>query len=310
VTRYLGVRLGQAVAIILVVSFGSFLLLHLAPGDPARIALGNRVTPQSLVYERQRLGLDHTLIGQYWNFVSGLFRGHFGQAMSVQQSVGSLLGPSLLVSLLLILYALVLALLISLPLGVLAAVRSGRISDHIVRVIAMVAFAAPPFVVAILLILGFSLKLRIFPPSGYGQGFANHLGSLTLPAIVLALYVSPILLRSLRSSLVQTLESDFVETARARGFSELRVLYRHVLRNSLMPTVTLLGITAGFLLSYTVVVENIFSIPGLGSLLVTSVEHRDYHVLQALTVVFAGLVVSANLIADLTYRRIDPRVRL
>jgi peptide/nickel transport system permease protein len=310
VIRFIAFRGLQAAVILLVVSFGVFLLLHLAPGDPARIALGPNASARTVAFKRHQLGLDRPILAQYWTFLSGLVRGRLGQSIALGASVTSLVGPRLATSMLLIFYTSVLTLLVTVPLGVFAATRPGGMRDHGIRLGAMVAFATPPFLVGILLILGFSLKLPIFPSSGYGQGFAGHLESLTLPAITMVLFLAPILIRALRSSLLHTLDADFVEATRARGFSDARILYRHVLRNSLMSTITLLGTMAGFLFSQTVVVENLFSIPGMGSELVSSVTQRDFPVIQALTVIFAILVVGANLLADVAYRLADPRVRL
>jgi len=168
----------------------------------------------------------------------------------------------------------------------------------------------PSFWVGLVLALIISLKLGWLPPSGYGTTFLQHVQGLTLPAITVALYLSPLLIRVLRSSLIDTLSSEYVEATRARGLSEPRVLGKHVLRNSLTSTVTLLGLLFAVLLSGTVVVENVFAIPGLGSLLVSSVSARDFPIIQALTLIFGVAVIAVGLLADLVYAAIDPRVRL
>ena len=167
----------------------------------------------------------------------------------------------------------------------------------------------PSFWTALLLVLLFSIRLKFFPTSGLGDSPQAYLASLTLPAVSIGLYLTPILLRSLRASLIQTLGAEFVEAARARGFGEARILFKHVLRNSLIAMLTILGINVGFLISGAVIVENVFSIPGLGSLMVAAIVQRDYPVIVALTLVFGVVVVAANFLVDLSYALIDPRIR-
>jgi peptide/nickel transport system permease protein len=202
------------------------------------------------------------------------------------------------------------ALVVAFPLGILSAVKRNRPSDHAVRLLTMVAFAMPTFWLGLMFILLFSLKLGVLPSAGYGEGLGGILRSLALPAITLGLYLAPLLLRTLRSSLIESLAMEYTEAARARGFSPARVVGKHALRNSLIPLVTVLSINVGFLISGTVVVENVFQIPGLGALLVQSVLTRDYPVIQGLVLIFGVAVIVINLLSDLTYAVIDPRVRL
>ncbi len=196
------------------------------------------------------------------------------------------------------------------PLAFAAALARDRPRDHAIRLTSTVAFAMPSFWVGLMLALLLSLKLGWLPPSGYGTSFLGHLRGLTLPALTLAISLSPLLIRVLRSSLIDTLGAEYIQAARARGLAERRVLVKHVLRNSLTSAVTLLGLLFAVLLSGAVVIENVFAIPGLGSLLVSSVSARDFPVIQALTLVFGVAVVLAGLLADLVYGAIDPRVRL
>ena len=174
----------------------------------------------------------------------------------------------------------------------------------------MVTFAMPSFLLGLLLILFFSLKLGWLPTAGYGEGFVGHLRSLTLPAITVGLYLAPILLRTLRVGIIETLTAEYIEAARARGLSERRIVLKHVLRNSLISTVTVLGLNIGFLLSGLVIIENVFALPGLGSELVGAILERDYPMIQALTLIFAVAVIAINLLTDLAYAKLDPRVRL
>jgi peptide/nickel transport system permease protein len=300
----------DAIPVLIGVTLFSFALIHLAPGDPALILLQGHATPANVAALRHQLGLDRSLPEQYWLFLRGAATFSFGQSFEYRTSVRAIVAPRVLVSLLLILYALVLALLVAVPLAFLAALGRDRPRDHAIRLATTVTFAMPSFWVALLLALLFSLKLGWLPPSGYGTSLLEHLRGLTLPAITLALSLSPLLIRMLRSSLIDTLNAEYVQATRARGLSEARVLARHVLRNSLTSTVTLLSLLFAVLLSGTVVVENVFAIPGLGSLLVSSVSARDFPVIQALTLIFGVAVVLVGLVADVVYAAIDPRVRL
>jgi peptide/nickel transport system permease protein len=309
--RYLLGRLLQAIVILWVISVLAFLLTRLIPGDPARIILGTQhVTAANLAVLRHELGLDRPLLTQYLRFLGGAVHFDFGDSISLRQPVSSVLGPRIWASLWLVGYSCLIAVIVIVPLGLIAAVRRNRLADHVIRLGSTLGYATPAFLSGLLLILIFSLKLGLFPVEGYGSGFVGHLRSLTLPAITVAFSAAPPLLRTLRSGLLDTLSQDFVEAARARGLSGRRVLWKHALRNSLLPTLTVLGLSIGTLLSWTLIVENVFSIPGLGSLLVTSVMNRDYPVVQALVIVFAGAVVLSSLMTDLLYVVVDPRIRL
>jgi peptide/nickel transport system permease protein len=308
--RYLAIRVGQAVLVLIGISLASFLLIHLVPGDPARVLAGPRATAHEVSILRAQLGLTHSLPHQYLVFVKGLATGNLGNSIIQRRPVADVVGPSILPSAYLIVYSLVIAIVIAVPLAVLAARRHNRAADHAVRALSMVTFVMPTFWLGILLALLLSVELHVFPSSGYGDGFAGHLESLTLPAFAVGVFVAPVLLRTLRSSLLEGLDSDYISAARARGLSERRVVYRHGLRNSLLPMVTLLGILMGGLLSATVVAENVFAIPGLGSLLVTAVSARDFTTVQAIALLFGVVVVVANLLTDLLYLALDPRIRL
>jgi ABC-type dipeptide/oligopeptide/nickel transport system permease component len=303
-------RLLQALLTLFAMSVFSFVLIRLVPGDPAQIILGaQRATPENVARLRHQLGLDESLIDQYWNFLTGVVQLDFGKSIRYRQSVSSLITPRLWPSLWLILYACVLATLVVGPLGVIAATQRNRVGDHAIRLFTTIGYAIPPFLSGLVLITIFSLQLGLFPVEGYGNDFAGHIQGLTLPAITVALFLAPLLLRTLRSELIATLSKEYIEAARARGLPNWRVLFRHALRNSLLPTLTVLGVAVGALLSINVIVENVFSIPGLGSLLTESVNTRDYPVIQALFLVFGATVVLASLITDLLYLAIDPRLR-
>ena len=303
-------RVAQAIATIVAIAAATFVLIHLVPGDPARISLGPQASQESVDALRHQLGLDEPIGQQLATYLGDLVRLDFGTSIRFKVPVSDLVGPRIGPSLLLIAMSLLIALTISMPLAVIAARRRNRGSDHAIRVFSMVTFAMPSFWLALLLVLAFSLQLGWLPSSGYGSGFTEHVKSLILPAMTVGLFVAPVLLRTMRSSVIETLDEDYVDAARARGLGERRVMARYVVRNSLLSTVTVVGVFVGGLLSTAVVVENVFSIPGLGSLLVDSVSQRDFPTIQGLTVVFGCTVVFINLATDLLYLALDPRVRL
>jgi peptide/nickel transport system permease protein len=308
--KYVGIRLLQAIPVLFFITLASFLLIHLVPGDPARIQLGPKAPVAQVDALRRQLGLDRPLVEQFWTFLTGAVKLNFGESLALHQSVGSVIRSKAGVTVLLMLYSLVVSLILTIPLGILAAVKRDRPVDHTIRVVGMAFFVMPSFWLGLLLALIFGLVLGVLPTGGYEGGFVGAIRSLTLPALALGLVMAPLFLRSLRASVIQTLEKGFVEAARARGFTERRVLFRHVLRNASISTVTLVGLTVGALLSWTIVVENVFAIPGLGPLLVSSVSARDFPMIQGLAVVMAFGVVVINLLTDLAYAAIDPRVRL
>jgi peptide/nickel transport system permease protein len=308
--KYAGIRVLQAVPVLLGITVASFLLIHLVPGEPARIELGARAPASEVFALRRQLGLDRSLPDQYWKFLSGIVSFNFGESLALHQAVGGIIRAKIGVTAWLMLYSLVLSMVLTIPLGVLAAVKRERGIDHVIRVVGMTFFVMPTFWLGLLLSLIFGLVLGVLPTSGYTEGFVGELRSLTLPALALSLAMAPLFVRSLRASVIQALDMGYVEAARARGFSERRVLFRHVLRNASISTVTLVGLTIGGLLSGALIVENVFALPGLGPQLVSAVSARDYPMVQALVVVLATGVVVINLLTDLTYAVIDPRVRL
>jgi peptide/nickel transport system permease protein len=259
---------------------------------------------------KHQLGLDRPLLTQYLSFLSGAVHLHFGESLALHEGVGRIIGSKVGVTGLLIVYCLVISVLLTIIFGVIAAVKRDRLADHAIRVAGMVLFVMPLFWLGLVMILIFGLELGWFPTGGYEHGLAGAFRSLTLPAVSLSLVVAPLFVRSLRASMIQTMDAPFVEAARARGFSDWRVLSHHVLRNASTSTVTLMGLTMGAMLSWTVLVENVFALPGLGQQLVSSVSARDFPMVQGLVVVMAVAVVAINLITDLTYAVIDPRVRL
>ncbi len=307
---YLLRRAAQAIPVLFGITLAAFVIIHLVPGEPAKIILGARATPSAVATLNHQLGLDRSLPTQYIDFVKGALTLSFGESITQKAAVGSLLSSRVGVTALLLLCSVLVAVLVAVPLAVVSALQRNRVADHLIRLFSMLTFAMPSFLLGLLLILLFALNLRLLPTSGYGEGFTGHLRGLVLPAVTVGLYLAPILLRTLRVGIIETLGTEFVEAARARGLSASRIVLKHVLRNSLVSTLTVLGLNIGFLLSGLVIIENVFSLPGLGSELVSSIVTRDYPTIQALTLVFGVAVVGINLITDLLYAALDPRVRL
>lgn len=308
ILTYIVGRLGQMVLVVFGVTLVAFLTIQLVPGDPVRIMLHGRATDEVVAAIHTRLGLDQPIAVQFFNFIWNALQGDLGTSIIQKAPVAEIVGERLEASVFLLTYAALIAVTLALPLALIAASRNNRPIDHVIRIGGMIGFAMPPFWMGLLLMLLFGLTLGLFPIAGYGKGFFGHVLHLTLPALTIALFLAPILIQSLRAAMLDVLTADYIEVARAKGLSERRILVKHVLRNALIPTITVLAVNIGWLLSGAVIVEYVFSIPGLGSLLVRAVGFRDYPVIQGLAVVFAMLVVTVNLLADLAYIVIDRRV--
>jgi peptide/nickel transport system permease protein len=303
-------RLAQMVPVLFGITFIVFTLLQLIPGDPAVTMLGLQARPEAVSALRHELGLDRPLWEQYLRYLGKVATFDLGESLKFKVSVASLLRDRLEVSLVLIVYATLLMIVLSLPLGIMSALKKDGVFDQLTRAVLMVTMVMPAFWIGILFLTFFGLKLQLFPVSGYGETWREHLRHLFLPAVTIALSVTPLLVRALRTSILEAFGSDYVRTARAKGLREQAVITTHVLRNALIPALTLLGLSVGYLLGGTVIVENVFSLPGAGKLLVDAISARDYPLVQSTTLVFAALVILVNLLMDVIYTFLDPRVRL
>jgi ABC-type dipeptide/oligopeptide/nickel transport system permease component len=305
---FVGRRVLQVIPVLLGITVITFFLLRLIPGDPALQILGQHYTKAGAIEVRHSLGLDRPLWQQYLLFLQHLFQGNLGESITFHQSTRSVIGERLPPTLFLVAYAAIIALVVSIPTGVISALRRGGVFDQTARVTTLVGFAMPSFWLGIILILIFSIHLQLFPVNGYGTTFTQHLDHLFLPSLTIAIGFSTIIVRTLRSSTLAVLSSDYVDTARIKGISRFAVLRKHVLRNAVVSVVVVFGINLAFLISGTVLIENVFGIPGVGSLLVDSVSTRDYPVVQGVTLVLAFLVVAINLVTDVVHASLDPRV--
>ena len=303
-------RLAQMAPVLVGVTLVAFALLQLIPGDPAVSILGIHATEESVAALRHQLGLDQPLWRQYLGYLHDVVTLNLGTSIKFKTSVESLLADRLPVSLWLALYAAVLTALIALPLGILSAIWKDSVFDQLVRVLMMVTMVMPAFWLGILLLLVFSVRLGLFPVSGAGEGPVDTLHHLFLPALTIATGIAPVIVRARRASMLEAMGADYVRTARAKGLGDRGVVTGHVLRNALIAPLTLFGLSVGYLMGGTVIVENVFGLPGAGKLLIDSIGARDYPVVQSTTLVFAALVILVNLATDLVYTFLDPRVSL
>jgi len=309
-TGYVARRLLHLVPIVLGVTFLCFFLIHLVPGDPARTILANQATDQRVAFLHHQWGLDRPLPVQYEKFLGRIAHGDLGTSLFYNVSAGHLVLQRLPVTLWLIAFGTLLSVAIAVPLALTAATHRDKPSDHAVRAVPLVGLGFPPFWIGIVLLLVFGLHLgRLFPVGGYGNGFFGHVHSMFLPALTVAFTISPILIRSLRASLLEVFEADYITTARSKGLPERRVLANHALRNAVISTITVLGVNVGYLVGGTLVIEAVYALPGLGQLMINSINQRDFPVVQAITLAFAVMVVLVYLLTDVVHALLDPRVR-
>ncbi len=304
-TGYIISRLSSAILVIIGVICTVFLLIHLIPGDPVEVMLGESAHPADRAALRAALGLDLPVQEQLVNYFRGLARVDLGTSLHSQRPITDILAERVPATLELAVYALLFAVIIAVPLGVVAAIRKDSMLDVGAMSFSMLGVSIPNFWMGPILILIFSLWLGVTPVSG--RGGAEHV---ILPAITLGTALAAILARMVRSSLLEVLNEDYVRTARAKGLPESRVIWRHAMRNAWLPVLTLLGLQLGTLLGGAVITETVFSWPGLGSLLVESIQKRDYPVVQGCVLVISLAYVVVNTLTDLLYVVIDPRIRL
>ena len=301
-------RLVHLVIVLFGITLVTFFLLRLIPGDPALAILGSSYTHTRAVAIDNFLGLNRPIWTQYGLFMGRLFHGNLGFSFFYDEPATTVIGQHIAPTLFLVVYSAVLAALISFPIGFAAGLHRGGVIDQSSRIFFTLSFAMPAFWLGIILILLFSVHVHAFPISGFGSGFIGHLYYLFLPALTIALGFSTVLVRSLRSATIATLQAEFVDTARMKGIPWPRVLWRHVFRNAILAVVAVYGVNLAYLISGTVLVENVFSLPGLGTLLVNSVSDRDYPVVQGVTLLFAVIIVAINLVTDIVQAALDPRV--
>ncbi|HUZ01181.1 MAG TPA: ABC transporter permease [Thermomicrobiaceae bacterium] len=309
-TAYIINRLVQMIPTLAILGVLTFLMIRAIPGDPAVTLLGVQATPDKVAQMRSHLGEDKPLPVQFGIFVSQLAHGDLGRSMVVQIPVLTLVKQRLPLTLGLVAFAMVIALVITIPLSVLAAVKRDTWIDQAIRGFTVLGISTPGFWVGILLLILLGVRLRVFPVGGVGTSPLQDVYYLFLPALTMALGVAAVLTRNLRDALLSTMRSEHVNVARAKGLRGRVVLMRHVVRNALISTVTLLGLYLGWLVGGSVIIESVFALPGMGSMLISSIMARDYQVVQGFTLVYAVLVLVIYLLTDLAYSFVDPRITL
>ncbi|HVB63681.1 MAG TPA: ABC transporter permease [Nitrolancea sp.] len=306
-------RLLATIPTILLVTITVFMILRLTPGGPAVAMLGDQASPEAVAKLNHQLGLDKPLYIQYLRWLGSALHGDLGRSAFGNQPVTELIGQRIMPTLELSVLALIVSLLIGISAGVIAAVKRNTAVDAVASILAILGVSTPSFWLAILLVLVFSLKLSWLPALGYVSPFSNlgtNLKDMLLPSVTLGVILAAVITRFTRASMLDSLYQDYVRTARSKGLEERTVVLRHALANAMIPIVTVVGLELGGLLSGAVIIETIFSLPGNGQLLVTAIFNRDFPVVQGLVVVIATVFILVNVVVDVVYALIDPRIQL
>jgi peptide/nickel transport system permease protein len=306
-------RLLTLLPLLFFVSLVVFSLLHALPGDPAVLFLGQEADAETIARFKMRLGLDRPLVVQYWDWLRKALHGDLGRSLRTNQPVAEAILQRLPVTLELLLAALAVSLSIALPMGIVSAVKRNSGFDLLSTVFALIGFSTPNFWLGIILIYVFALLFRWLPPSGFvplGASVPDNLRSLTLPAITLGVALAALVTRQLRSGMLEVLRQDYVRTAQAKGLNQRQVVGKHALKNALIAVVTVIGLQIGGLLGNTIITETLFALPGVGRLMIDSIFSRDFFVVQGVILFLAMGYVLSNLIVDVLYSYLDPRIRL
>lgn len=309
--QYIFKRLLFAVPILFAVVTLVFFVVRMAPGDPAQVILGDSASHESLIALRAELGLDRPILIQYGEFIFSVIQGDLGDSIIRKQSINSIVAEVLPYTIELTLAGVLMGVIVGIPLGVFSAVFRNSVADYITRIGSLIGLSFPAFYSGILLLLAFAVYLGWFPVvSDPGVGnWGERLHMLVLPATNLGLIMMAYVVRSSRSSLLETLGEDYIRTAKAKGLPGVIILYKHALKNALIPVITIVGLYLGVLVGNSVLTEIVFNRPGLGKLILSALDERDYNLLQGLMVIYALVIVLVNLITDLTYGMVDPRIR-
>lgn len=305
-------RVTSLLVTLVLASIVVFAMMEIVPGDPAQLMLGLNATEDALQSLREQMGLDQPLPTRYWNWVSGMIGGDFGISYTYNVPVRELIGERLVVSLPLAIIALLLSTAVAIPVGLYAALHRGKVADTASMAVAQIGIAMPNFWFALLLVYVFAVMLKLVPAGGFpgwSEGLWPSLKALVLPAIALALPQAAILARVTRSALIEAMSEDYIRTARAKGLTRSQTLWHHALRNALIPVVTIMGLQFAFLLAGTIIIENVFYLPGLGRLVFQAITQRDLIVVESVVIILVASVITINFLVDITYAWIDPRLR-
>jgi peptide/nickel transport system permease protein len=311
-TLFLLKRLLIGIVTLVVASMVVFAVMELLPGDPARLMLGMNATAEAVAALRTQMGLDDPIAIRYLNWVGGMLIGDFGRSFTYSAPVISLIAERAVVSIPLALIALFLSTIIAIPVGIFAAARRGKMGDTVSMGAAQIGVAVPNFWFALMLVYVFAVWLQLVPAGGFpgwGNGIWPGLRALILPAVALALPQAAILARVTRSAMLEVLGEDYIRTARAKGMPRRYVLWRHALRNAMIPVLTIMGLQFAFLLAGTIIIENVFYLPGLGRLVFQAITQRDLIVVEGIVMLLVASVILINLLVDICYAIVDPRLR-
>jgi peptide/nickel transport system permease protein len=309
---YVARRLASTVVVMAIVGVFVFLLLHLSPGDPAAIIAGDNANAEQVALIRSRLGLDQPIVAQFFIWIGNILRGDFGESFFFKKTVAELILGRIEPTVALAVCTIVIAVAVAVPLGVLAAYRQGTLLDRVVMGFSVLGFSVPVFVIGYALIYLFAIKLNWVPVQGYQSitaGFGGFIQRLILPSLTLSVIYIALIARMTRASVIEVLGEDYIRTARAKGQVEIKILFRHALRNAAVPIITVIGLGVALLIGGVVVTESVYTIPGLGRLTVDAVLARDYPTIQAVILLFSLVYVLINLAVDLIYTLLDPRIR-
>lgn len=309
--RKIGKKLLSMILTLLVVSFLVFLAFSVIPGDPALHKLGTEATPEKVEALREELGLNQPLLVRYGKFLAGAFHGDFGTSYSYGMPVSSMLADKIPVTLILSVMAFLMMVAVSVPLGIYTSRHQGGVADRVIYIFNQIIMAVPPFFAGIILTLVFGLLLHLFTPGGYvsyKKSVTGFLGYLVFPAVAIALPKAAMAVKLLRSSLTEEMKKDYVRTAYSRGNRTKGVYYHHVLKNALIPVITFWGMAFTDMMVGSIIVEQVFNIPGLGRVLLTAISNRDYPVVEGVILCLTLVIVGINTVVDLIYKKVDPRM--
>lgn len=311
--KYIARKMFAVLTVLFVVSFVTFFIIHLTPGDPARVMLGADASEEAVENLREQMGLNRPLPVQYVEWLGNVLRGNLGDSIFMKGSMTSIIGLRMKPTVELTVFALVIAVFIAIPTGILAARGRGRLVDQGMMAVSMLGVSVPNFLLGLLLVLLFAVKLKLFPASGYKElqeaGLLEHLRYLLLPAVSLGLMHAALLSRMTRSAVLEVLNKDYIKMAKAKGVRAFSLMFRHALRNALIPVITVIAQSFVSLLAGALVTETVFNIPGIGKLVIDSISRRDYEVVQAMVLLIAVINVLIMFLLDILYGIIDPRIR-
>jgi ABC-type dipeptide/oligopeptide/nickel transport systems, permease components len=312
-TDFIVKRILQTILVLVIVTLAVFLVMHSIPGDPVLMYLGPDATADQIAHYKAEFGLDRPLFVQYGRWIANLFRGDLGDSIAFRTPIGPFLMKRLSVTMTIAIPAFAIACLVGVALGIVAAVRRGRLADSIITVVANMGIAMPVFWFSIVCVYFFSLKLKWLPVQGFtfpSENFGLAMRKMVMPVLILAFGPIASLARQTRSAMLEVIQQDYIRTARSKGVAERRVIYRHGLRNALIPVVTVMGMMFGSMVGGAILVEQVFVIPGMGTMLITAIVNKDYLLVQSGVLVIAACISLCNLIVDVAYGYIDPRIRI